>query len=288
MSRVIVASKRPIWIALSIALLIHTGLISVQAGHRFDTRFVRMWLLDSLAPLEKLVDRSLYGIVYVWDSYFALIGVHRENEQLKQQVDELKLQLEKRREDVVEVQRLRTLLSIQDAGIGRTVVSRVIGRDPGRANQTVTIDKGLSHGVKPDSAVITADGIVGRVIHSSNFFSIVQLVIDSQSAVGVMLESTRRQGVLKGNGSRELELEYIDDDNDLKEGLKFITSGQDRIYPKGLQVGLITLVGPRRGLLRTVQVRPAADLDRLEEVICILDHPQNVDVADPALGPPTP
>jgi rod shape-determining protein MreC len=129
---------------------------------------------------------------------------------------------------------------------------------------------------------------VGRVIHSSNFFSIVQLVIDSQSAIGVMLESTRRQGVLKGNGSRELELEYIDDDNDLMDGLKFITSGQDRIYPKGLQVGVITSVGPRRGLLRTVQVRPAADLDRLEEVICIVDRPQNVDVVEPAQGPPTP
>jgi rod shape-determining protein MreC len=288
MSRVIPASRKPVWIALGVALLIHAGLISVQAGRRFDTRFVRMYLLDSLAPLEKLFDRSLYGIVYVWDSYFALIGVHKENEQLKQQVDDLKLQLEKRREDAAEVERLRTLLSISDSGIGRTVVSRVIGRDPTRSNQTVTIDKGLSHGVKPDAAVITSNGIIGRVIHSSNFFSIVQLVIDSQSAVGVMLESTRRQGVLKGNGSRELELEYIDDDNDLKEGLNFITSGQDRIYPKGMQVGVITAVGPRRGLLRTVQVRPAADLDRLEEVICILDRPQNVDVTDPALGPPTP
>src|SRR6266850_2373437 len=118
MSRVIATSRRPVWIALSIALLIHTGLISVQAGHRFDTSFVRTWLLASLAPLEKLVDRSLYGVVYVWDSYFALVGIHQENEQLKHQVDELKMQLEQRREDVIEVQRLRTLLSIQDTGIG--------------------------------------------------------------------------------------------------------------------------------------------------------------------------
>ena len=288
MSRTIAASRRPVWIALVIALLLHTGLISVQAGRRFDTGFVRMWLLDSLAPMEKLVDRTLYGIVYVWDGYFALIGVHRENQQLKQQAGELRMQIAKHREDVAEAQRLRGLLSIPDSGIGKTVVARVIGRDTVRANQTITIDKGISHGVKPDSAVITPDGIVGRVIHSSNFFSIVQLIIDSQSAVGVIHQSTRRQGVLRGIGERDLELDNIDDDNDLKEGDAFITSGLDRVYPKGLPVGVITSVGPRRGLFRAIQVRPNADLGRLEEVICIIDRPENVDVVDPTLGPPAP
>jgi len=288
MSRIIVASKRPVWIALSVALLIHTGLISVQAGRRIDTSFVRIWILDSLAPMEKLVDRTLYAIVHVWDGYFALVGLHQENEQLKTQIQELRMRLDKEHEDVLESQRLRSLLSIKDSGIGKTVVARVIGRDPAHANQTVTIDKGFSHGVTPDSAVITPDGIVGRVIHSSNFFSIVQLVLDSQSGVGVMLQSTRRQGIIKGTGGRELELEYIDDDNDLKEGESFITSGLDRIYPKGLPVGRIVSVGPRRGLFKTVQIRPSADLGRLEEVLCLIDRPQNVDVIDPAESAPSP
>jgi rod shape-determining protein MreC len=162
-------------------------------------------------------------------------------------------------------------------------VARVIGGDPAR-NQTVTIDKGSAHGVKPDSAVITPAGVVGRVIQTSNFFSIVQLVIDSQSAVGVLLESTRRQGIVRGTGGRDLDLDYIDDDNDLKQGDVFLTSGLDRIYPKGLPVGVILSVGPRRGLLKTVQVRPSADLGRLEEVICILPQAQSLDVADPAQG----
>lgn len=288
MSRAIVASRRPIWIALTVALALHTGLISVQAGRRIDTSFVRIWILDSLAPMEKLVDRTLWGVVHVRDGYFALIGVHKQNEGLRKQVDELRMQLEKRNEEVLEAQRLRALLSLQDAGIGKTVVARVIGRDPARTNQTVTIDKGLSHGVKPDSAVITPEGIVGRVIHSSNFFSIVQLILDSQSGVGVMLRSTRRQGILKGTGSRELDLEYIDDDNDLKEGDQFITSGLDRVYPKGLPVGVILSVGARRGLFKTVRIRPSADFGRLEEVICIVDKPPGVDVVDPTQEPPSP
>lgn len=288
MSRNVVTSKRSVWIALGIALVIQTGLISIQASRRIDTSFMRVWILDSLAPVEKLVDRSLYGVVYVWDNYFALIGLHRENDQLRAQVDELRMKLDKQQQDVLEVQRLHAMLSIQDSGIGRIVVARVIGRDPARGNETVTIDKGLSHGVKPDSAVLTPDGIVGRVIHSSNFFSIVQLIIDSQSGVGVLERATRRQAILRGTGARDLDLEYIDDDNDLKEGAVFITSGLDRIYPKGLPVGSIVSIGPRRGLFKTIQVRPMADLGRLEEVICMLDRPETVDVVDPAQAPPAP
>jgi rod shape-determining protein MreC len=270
-------------------LVIQTALISIQVTHRFDTSFVRVWILDSLAPMEKLVDRSLGSVDYLWENYFALVGLRDENERLRSEVSDLRMKLDKQVEDQAEVKRLRALLSVQDPTVGRTVVARVVGRDPARGNETVTIDKGRSHGVKPDSAVMTPDGIVGRVIHSSNFFSIVQLIIDSQGAVAVLERDTRRQAILTGTGDRHLELEYIEDDNDLKEGAAFITSGLDRIYPKGLPVGVIVSIGPRRGaaLFRTMQIRPTTDFGRLEEVICTLDPPENVDVVDPtsAVGP---
>ena len=286
MSRIVSTTKKPTWIALAVALVIQTGLISIQARRHIDAGFVRVWVLDSLAPMEKLVDRSTFGLRYVWDRYVALIGVHDENQRLKHQADDLQMQLQRNREDIVELQRLRTLLSLASSDRGKTVVARVIGRDPARS-QTVTIDKGAAHGVKPDSAVITPAGVVGRVIHTSNFFAIVQLIVDSQSAVGVLLESTRRQGIVRGTGGRDLDLDYIDDDNDLKQGDAFLTSGLDRIYPKGLPVGVITTIGPRRGLLKTVQIRPSADLGRLEEVICIIEQ-THVDVVDPGQGTSNP
>jgi rod shape-determining protein MreC len=239
--------------------------------------------MDSLAPAEKLVDRALYGVVHVWDRYFALVGLHDENQRLLAKIDELQMQIQKQREDVLEAQRLRELAGLDDPAFGKTVVARVIGSDTAR-NQTVTLDKGLSHGVREDSAVITPAGVVGRVIHSSNFFSIVQLVTDSQSAIGVLLQSSRILGVIKGTGERDLELEYIEDDNELKEGELFVTSGQDRIYPKGLPVGVIVSIGARRGLFRSVQIRPTAELGRLEEVICIIERPQLVDAVDAPQG----
>jgi len=284
MSRTAVESKKSVWIVLAAALIIHTGLISLQGRRRINTSFVRMWILDSLAPMEKLVDRSGYGVVYVWDRYIALIGLHDENQRLKHENDELHMQIANNHETLLEAQRIAALAGLQASGIGKTVIARVIGRDAARG-QTVTIDKGRAHGVKPDSAVITAEGIVGRVIQSSNFFSIVQLITDSQSAVGTMTESSRRQGIVKGNGGRELDLDFIDDDNDLKEGDKFLTSGLDRIYPKGLPVGVISSVGSRRGLIKAVKIRLSADLGRLEEVLCVTERP-SVDVLEPIFGPP--
>ena len=285
MSRIVAVSKRPVWIALAVALVVHTGLISLQGRRRIDTSIVRVWILDSLAPMEKLADRTSYSISYVWARYIALIGTHDENQRLKRENDELRMQIAKEHEDILEAQRVRALAGLKDAGIGTSVIARVIGSFTAR-NQTVLIDKGAAAGVKPDSAVITPAGIVGRVIHSSNFYSIVQLITDSQSAVGVMLQSTRQIGIVKGTGGRDLDLDLIEDDNLLKVGDTFLTSGQDLIYPKGLAVGVITSIGDRRGQqIKTVSIRPTSDLGRLEEVLCITDHQENVDVIDPTQGP---
>jgi rod shape-determining protein MreC len=286
MNRTVIASKKPVWIALAVALVIHTGLISLQGRRRIDTGFLRIWIIDSLAPIEKLADRSLYGVRQVWDGYIALRGAYDENQRLKRENDELRMQITQQHEAVLEAERIRTLAGVQESGLGTSVIARVIGHDPARS-QTITIDKGTANGVRSDTAIITPNGIVGRVIHAGNFSAIVQLIVDSQSAVGVMLQSTRRQGIVKGTGGRDLDLDYIDDDNDLKEGDAFITSGEDRIYPKGLPVGTILSVGPRRGLLKIVQIRPAADLGRLEEVLCITERAQPVEAFDPQ-GPPIP
>ena len=287
MSRTVPVSKKPIWITLTLALAIHTGLISLQGRRRIDTGFLRVWILDSLAPVEKLVDRSFLSTRSVWDRYVQLIGVHDENQRLKRENDELRMQIIEQREAILEAERIRALAGFHEPGLGKSIIARVIGRDPAHT-QTITIDKGAAQGVRPDTAVITPVGVVGRVIHSSNSFAIVQLIVDSQSAVGVMLQTTRRQGIVKGNGGRDLDLDYIDDDNELKEGDTFLTSGEDRIYPKGLPVGVITSIGPRRGLLKVVQIQPSVDLGRLEEVLCITEHRENVDVIDPTQAPPGP
>src|SRR2546426_727034 len=103
MSRNVAESKKSVWIALAVALILQTSLISVQARRSIDTSFVRAGILDSLAPIEKLVDRSLHGGLFlVWDRYVALIGVYDENQRLKHEVDVLRMQIENQKQDMLE------------------------------------------------------------------------------------------------------------------------------------------------------------------------------------------
>src|SRR5262245_26753168 len=106
MSRITAASKKPVWIALIVALVIHTGLISLQGRRHVDTSFVRIWLLDSLAPVEKIADRSLYGVRFMWSRYIWFVGVADENQRLKHENDGLRKQITEQREAVLEAERI--------------------------------------------------------------------------------------------------------------------------------------------------------------------------------------
>jgi rod shape-determining protein MreC len=158
-------------------------------------------------------------------------------------------------------------------------VARVIGKDPSQGGRNLTIDKGTQSGIGRDTTIITHDGsVVGRVIISSKYFSTVQLIVDSQSAVGFIVRSSRRLGILKGTGGAELQMEYIDDDNDIKQGDELITSGQDQIYPKGLPLGVVLSVGPRQGNFKVVRIRPSVNFGRLEEVLCMTERLPEVSI----------
>jgi rod shape-determining protein MreC len=270
--RTVIDSKKPAWITLAVALVFNTLLLSAQTSKHFDTSFVRVWLLASLGPFEKFVDAGVHGVENMWNGYIDLIHVRRDNEKLLAENGQLRMEVSKNSEDALELARLRQLLDLGAKPIGKTVVARVIGKDPSQGGQNMTIDKGTKSGIGRDTTIITSDGVVGRVISSSDYFSVVQLIIDSQSAVGFIVRSSRRLGILKGNGSAELEMEFIDDDNDIKQGDELITSGQDQIYPKGIPLGVVLSVGPRQGNFKVVRIRPSANFGRLEEVLCMTDH----------------
>src|SRR5437762_2940054 len=101
--RRVIAAKRPAWIALVIALVFHTLLLSVQTNRRIDTRFVRVWLLDSLGPVEKLVDLSVHSVGNIWSGYIGLIGTHRENLRLQSENGQLQMELARKSEEVLEL-----------------------------------------------------------------------------------------------------------------------------------------------------------------------------------------
>jgi rod shape-determining protein MreC len=241
-------------------------------------------LLDALVPAQKVVDSAVQSVRGVWTGYFALVGIREENARLHAEVDGLKMQIQSQQEVLREAARLRTSLDLAESGIGKMVAARVVGRDPGRSSQTLTIDKGKTSGVSLNASVIRPEGVVGRVISVGTTSSLVQLITDPQSAVAALLQESRIQAVFKGTGGRELELYYIDDDGSITIGDELLTSGLDQVHPKGLPLATVTAVEPRAELYKIVRARPRVDMSRLEEVLVLLEP------ATPRerLAPPTP
>jgi rod shape-determining protein MreC len=149
------------------------------------------------------------------------------------------------------------------------VAAQVIGSSGSEQSRSIYIDKGTAAGVEKDMAVITADGLVGRVLRSYGSTSQVLLINDQSSGVGVILDKLRLQGVIKGTAAGEVILEKVMTDEQVALGDRIITSGGDQIFPKGITVGTVMKVSPGADLFLNIRVKPSANLSRLEEVLVI-------------------
>jgi len=172
-------------------------------------------------------------------------------------------------QDADQARRLQALLAFKEQFISETMAAQVIGSSGSELSRSVYIDKGERDGIKPDMAVITADGIVGKVLHVYGSTSLVLLIDDQTSGVGALLDKTRLQGILRGTPSGEVVLEKVMSDETVPAGEMVLTSGGDGIFPKGLLVGRVTKVSPGSELFLNIRVRPAADLSKLEEVLVV-------------------
>lgn len=267
-------SNKAAWIVLVSVLFLHLMLVSLPEGRPRGTGVGRALLMDALTPAERLVDRGLDGVRSIWTGYFVLVGVRQENAALRDEIGRLRMEIQANSEAVLEAERLRRYLDLEDVGPGVPVLARVTGGDPSFSQRTVTLDKGSAAGVGPASPVRTPDGIVGRVIHLSRSSSVVQLVTDPLSAVGALVGENRVMGLVRGNGTGDLVLEHSEDGVELVPGQVVLTSGSERIYPKGLPIGVVVSVRPAdrdpADLVNRAVVRPLADLGRLEEVLVLV------------------
>jgi rod shape-determining protein MreC len=170
-------------------------------------------------------------------------------------------------------------LGFKEQFIAQTVAAQVIGSSGSEQSRSVYIDKGSNAGLKSDMAVITGDGVVGKTLLVSGSVSQVLLIDDQTSGVGAILEKSRLQGILRGTAAGEIVLEKVMSDEPVQPGEKVLTSGGDRIFPKGLPVGTVTRISPGSELFLNIRVKPAADLSRLEEVLVITQQEEKEPVA---------
>jgi rod shape-determining protein MreC len=236
-----------------------------------NTRLIRVWAVDLVTPFERVLIWAQDSTGNLWHNYVYLRGVRTENRQLKEQIEQLRLEQVRLNEDAVQAHRLQALLAFKEQYISRTVAAQVIGSSGSDSSRILYIDKGENQGLKRDMAVITADGIVGKVLQVFPSFSQVLLINDQSSGVGTILEKSRLQGFLKGTATGEVVLEGVMSDEQVAPGERVLTSGGDQIFPKGLPVGTVTKVGTGKDLFLNIGIKPAVNLGKLEEVLVVTE-----------------
>ena len=248
-------------------------------GHH--VRVARAWTAYTIAPIESLLKHMGGGVRGAWHSYLDLRHVRQHDKDLQYQIDQLRLQEASLAEDARQGQRLQRLLAFKQGYVGKTVAAQVIGTAGGDQSRIVIIDKGSSDGIRPEMAVITPDGVVGKVRDVFALSSQVLLLNDPSSGAGAILTSTRSRGILRGGPGGVLQITNLMPDERIKPGEPLITSGGDLVFPRGLPVGNVISArpDPDHQPYALITVKPAANLDRIEEVLVVTDVQQQLAAA---------
>ncbi|MGZ4844726.1 MAG: rod shape-determining protein MreC [Candidatus Angelobacter sp.] len=241
------------------------------------TRLIRVWTVTAFTPVEKMFVSTGRFFRNGWHNYADLRGIRKQNRELQDEVARLQMEQVRLKQDADQARRLQVLLDFKEKFISKTVAAQVIATSGTEQSRLITIDKGSRDGLKPDMAVITPDGIVGKVKDVFPLSSQVLLINDRDSGAGVILEHSRLQGIVKGTSLGELQVTGIMSDEKVAPGEHVITSGGDRIYPKGYSVGTVIAANPDHEdeAFLVIKLKPAADLNRLEEVLVITEMADN-------------
>ena len=259
---------------IGLAVQVHRtdqGRVSMDSSDGSGVRLIRYWANLIVSPPERAVQTSKTGVGGLWQNYIDLRHVRQQNKDLQETVDRLRLEQAAILEDARQGQRLQAILNFQQKYLYTTLPAQVIGTSGSDQSRVFTLNKGKNDGIGRDMAVITADGIVGKVRDVFPNSAQVLAINDQTSGAGVILETTRIRGILRGNADGKPQIVGILADQRIQPGEKVLTAGGDEIFPRGLPVGVVekVIADPDRDAFINVIVKPAAHLDRLDEVLII-------------------
>lgn len=278
---------------LLIVIVAQLVLIAYQVKTNRDVPLIRVWAVTAVTPVEQALEfvrRNSFGRV---EDYFVLLGVRSENDRLHKELGELKLQNNYLQNELSMADRARALTAFQGHTPSKTLGAEIIGNGTGANSKVVFIDRGSASGVEAGMAVITPDGIVGKVLDAYPTASLVMLVTDPTFAAGVVSQKNHVRGTLKGQGHGTCIVDYVQNEQKVDSGEWFYTSGDDRIFPKGFPVGKVDAVRTGKSF-KEIFVTPSAFQAGVEEVLVVLEgvHQAIPDILTAAPGykllPPPP
>jgi rod shape-determining protein MreC len=282
-----IRQRAPFWLLM--LLFINFAFMAVDARDSSSKqRSIRVWVQALASPFERVTSSAGGASMGLARNILNFRATASENEQLKDRVSRLELELSKGRDAANENEQLKGLLNVKEKSGYEVVPARVIARDPSVWFNTITIGVGSSSGVELNMPVVSGSGIVGRIVALSPWTAQVMLITDEQAAAGAVvgqLGESSALGPVKGLGQHGLaEMRFVSGLEKVEVGDYVLTTGQDGIYPAGLSVGEVIEV--RRGTAtqaHVIYIRPTAHLDQLEYVAVLRYHPPQRPAPDQSL-----
>ena len=245
-------------------------LLAVQVRNDRDIPFIRVWTITAVTPFARLVEAVRGGTVGFVSGYIHLHDADAENRRLREEVGKLKLDNIFLRNELNQADRVKALQMFQAETESKTLAARVFGGGAAATSRMVYVDRGSSAGVQRGMAVVTPDGIVGKVIGAYPTASQVLLVTDPEFAAGVISQKNQARGDLKGTGKDYCVVDYVPPSEKVEVGEWFYTSGDDRIFPRGFPAGVVKEV--RDGTpFKEIIVEPSGPRRGLEDVLIVLN-----------------
>ena len=233
-------------------------------------------VLEIAGSLQRLISNGQTFLSNQWNHYLYLVDVQEENRLLRKIISDLIEQRIRLEEVEIVNQRLKELLGFQESFPVPLVPASVIGEDISGWVQTIVIDRGEKDGIQEGMPVLCPSGVIGQVLESSPHFARVLLITDHSSEIAALTQRTRARGMIEGLGDRSCRLKYVHIFEDILPGDVVVSSGMDRIYPKGLMIGTVSRLDKEAyGLFQEAHVQPAVDFHKLEEVFVIVEKTES-------------
>jgi rod shape-determining protein MreC len=258
---------------ITVLLLVIFGqlvLLAVQVKNDQDVRVIRLWTVSAVTPLARVTEWVRSGTIGLVRNYIALHNADAENRRMQDELGKLKMDNIFLRNELSTADRARALQVFQAQIQSRTLAASVIGIGAGSNSKVVFVGRGSAEGVMRGMAVVTPDGIVGKVIAAYPTASEVELITDADFAAGVLSQKSQVHGTLKGQGTPLCRVDYVPYEDKIDPGEMFYTSGDDRVFPRGFPVGVVKSVRQATPF-KEILVEPASLKHGLEDVLIILN-----------------
>jgi rod shape-determining protein MreC len=282
-----IRQRAPLWLVM--LLFANLIVMAIDAQENFTKQNM---FKGGIQAVVSPVQRATSWVSSTLGGFLTQVGnfgsTASENERLTRKLLAAELELRNAQDAVAENERLKELLNLKEKTRYDQVAARVIARDGSVWFNTVTISRGSSSGIALNMPVVTSGGIVGRVIAVSPWTAQVMLITDEKAAAGGIIGKLGESGALgsvRGLGNSGLvEMRYVSGLQKVATGDYIMTTGQDGIYPPGLNVGEVVEV--KQGTAtqpHQIYIKPSARLDQLTEVAVLLYNPPQRPVPDQTL-----